>query len=113
MKYTDVIVGVPDGHLHEDIWNAMIKSGLSPQKSPRGYIATTNIPELLLKIGRPTDIVDETYDGSCVGGYTGEEILENKMLRRPELKEKIQIIKKYPIKPTKLVAAVQTRFTLT
>lgn len=96
----------PDGHLEKPVWEAMIKAGYKLKRSERGYHISVDHPNLILKQVRPQIMPFYVMRGKGDGGFTGEDILENSMLRYENLKEKVVVVEKLPFRPTKLVVAV-------
>jgi ATP phosphoribosyltransferase len=96
----------PDGHLEKPVWDAMIEAGYKLKKSERGYHISVDHPSLILKQVRPQIMPFYVMRGKGDGGFTGEDILENSMLRYKKLEEKVVLVEKLPFRPTKLVVAV-------
>lgn len=96
----------PDGHLEKPVWEAMIEAGYKLKKSERGYHISVDHPNLILKQVRPQIMPFYVMRGKGDGGFTGEDILENSMLRYKKLEEKVVVVEKLPFRPTKLVVAV-------
>ncbi|AGK61839.1 ATP phosphoribosyltransferase (homohexameric) [Archaeoglobus sulfaticallidus PM70-1] len=96
----------PDGHLEKPVWDAMIEAGYKLKKSERGYHISVDHPEIILKQVRPQIMPFYIMRGRGDGGFTGEDILENSMLRYEKLNEKVVVVERLPFRPTKLVVAV-------
>jgi ATP phosphoribosyltransferase len=107
MSMTEIVkIYFPDGHLEKPVWEAMIEAGYKLKKSERGYHISVDHPNLILKQVRPQIMPFYVMRGKGDGGFTGEDILENSMLRYKKLEEKVVVVEKLPFRPTKLVVAV-------
>ncbi len=96
----------PDGHLEKPIWDAMVGAGYKLKKSERGYHIGVDHPNFVFKQVRPQIMPFYVMRGRGDGGITGDDILENSMLRYTGLKEKVVVVEKLPFRPTKLVVAI-------
>ncbi len=106
MSNTITKIYFPDGHLEKPVWDAMVKAGYKLKKSERGYHISVDHPNLILKQVRPQIMPFYVMRGKGDGGFTGEDILENAMLRYEKLEEKVVVVEKLPFRPTKLVVAI-------
>lgn len=99
-----VKVYFPDGHLEKPIWDALITAGYRLSKSERGYLIDVDHPNLVFKQVRPQIMPFYIEMGKGDGGITGEDILENWILKN-EL-QNVEVLEELPLRPTKLVAAI-------
>ncbi len=106
MSNTITKIYFPDGHLEKPVWDAMVKAGYKLKKSERGYHISVDHPNLILKQVRPQIMPFYVMRGKGDGGFTGEDILENSILRYEKLEEKVIVVEKLPFRPTKLVVAI-------
>ncbi len=104
MKNSKVKVYFPDGHLEKPIWDALTTAGYRLGKTERGYLIDVDHPKLIFKQVRPQIMPFYIEMGKGDGGITGEDILENWMLKS-NLKN-VEVLEELPLRPTKLVAAV-------
>jgi len=99
-----VKVYFPDGHLEKPIWDALTTAGYRLSKSERGYLIDVDHPNLIFKQVRPQIMPFYIEMGKGDGGITGEDILENWMLKSNL--QNVEVLEELPLRPTKLVAAV-------
>ncbi len=99
-----VKVYFPDGHLEKPIWDALTTAGYRLSKSERGYLIDVDHPNLVFKQVRPQIMPFYIEMGKGDGGITGEDILENWMLKSNL--QNVEVLEDLPLRPTKLVAAV-------
>lgn len=99
-----VKVYFPDGHLEKPIWDALTTAGYRLSKSERGYLIDVDHPNLIFKQVRPQIMPFYIEMGKGDGGITGEDILENWVLKSDL--QNVEVLEELPLRPTKLVAAV-------
>ncbi len=99
-----VKVYFPDGHLEKPIWDALTTAGYRLSKSERGYLIDVDHPNLIFKQVRPQIMPFYIEMGKGDGGITGEDILENWMLKSDL--QNVEVLEELPLRPTKLVAAI-------
>jgi len=99
-----VKVYFPDGHLEKPIWDALTTAGYRLSKSERGYLIDVDHPNLIFKQVRPQIMPFYIEMGKGEGGITGEDILENWMLKSDL--QNVEVLEELPLRPTKLVAAI-------
>ncbi|WP_290623987.1 MULTISPECIES: ATP phosphoribosyltransferase [unclassified Archaeoglobus] len=99
-----VKVYFPDGHLEKPIWDALTTAGYRLSKSERGYLIDVDHPNLIFKQVRPQIMPFYIEMGKGDGGITGEDILENWVLKSDL--QNVEVLEELPLRPTKLVAAI-------
>jgi len=99
-----VKVYFPDGHLEKPIWDALVTAGYRLGKTERGYLIDVDHPRLIFKQVRPQIMPFYIEMGKGDGGITGEDILQNWMLKS-NLKN-VGVLEELPLRPTKLVVAI-------
>ncbi len=104
MENEKVKVYFPDGHLEKPIWDALITAGYRLGKTERGYLIDVDHPKLVFKQVRPQIMPFYIEMGKGDGGITGEDILQNWMLKS-NLKN-VEVLEELPLRPTKLVVAI-------
>ncbi|WP_456328858.1 ATP phosphoribosyltransferase [Archaeoglobus sp.] len=104
MENEKVKVYFPDGHLEKPIWDALVTAGYRLGKTERGYLIDVDHPKLVFKQVRPQIMPFYIEMGKGDGGITGEDILQNWMLKS-NLKN-VEVLEELPLRPTKLVVAI-------